>query len=63
LANVPEKPFIYTVGDAEEERTTLQKKGARLAVTEKKPLSKRIRGEPKLFTEKDLPKTLAYWGN
>jgi hypothetical protein len=54
---VLERHFIYTVGDVEEEHTTLQKSDAQPAATAKQQLSDIILGKPRLLTEKEYGKT------
>jgi hypothetical protein len=54
---VLERHFIYTVGAAEEEHTTLQKSDVQPAAMEKQQLSDIILGKPRLLTEKECGKT------
>jgi hypothetical protein len=54
--NVPVKGFTYVVDGAEEGPITCLRSDVQLAVMEKHPLLKRIRGGPRTFTGKDFAK-------
>jgi len=62
LVSVLVRRFTYAVGGAEEEHTTWQRSGVRLAVMEKQLLLKDIRGELRIFIEKEYAKICFLFG-
>jgi len=50
---VQERLFTFVAGGAEEDHITWQRNDVQLAVMEKLQPLKRIRGEPRTFTEKE----------